>query len=120
VLVRANAAARALHFGDDLLPIALIRLSRIGFHHAQAGERRHRYNGGMSVATGRVRGGQLVLDGEPEPLPEGKRFTVVIEDEEEGFHLDAESIRLLRAASEGIRKGTSFTEEEILKELDGG
>ena len=76
--------------------------------------------GRMSVATGRILGGQVVLDGDPEPLPEGRRVTLVIDDEEEGFHLDAESIRLLREAQADIRKGKFFTEEEILKDLEGG
>ena len=73
----------------------------------------------MSVATGRILGGQFVLDGEPEPLPEGKRFTVVIDDDEEDVPLTAEQVRLLRAAQAGIRKGKFFTEEEILKDLEG-
>jgi hypothetical protein len=72
----------------------------------------------MSLATGRIRGGQLVLDGEPDPLPEGKRFTLVIDDEEDDAPLDAESIRLLREAQADIRKGKFFTEEEILKDLE--
>lgn len=72
----------------------------------------------MSIATGKIRGGQLVLEGEQEPLPEGRRFTVIIEDEEKGFHLDEASIRELREAQADIRRGNFVTEEEMLKELD--
>ena len=72
----------------------------------------------MSVATGFIRGGQLVLEGEQEPLPEGRRFTVVIEDEGKGFRLDESSIVALREAQAEIRRGNFITEEQVLKELD--
>jgi hypothetical protein len=73
----------------------------------------------VSVATGRVQGGQLVFDEQPKPLPEGKRFTLVIDDEEDDAPLTAEQVRLLREAESGIRAGKFFTEEEILKDLEG-
>lgn len=73
----------------------------------------------MSVATGRIRGGQVVLEGEGEPLPEGKRVVVVIEGEEEGVQLDEESLRELREAQAEIRLGHFITEQQMLDELDG-
>ena len=72
----------------------------------------------MSVATGIIRDGQLVLQGEEEPLPEGRRFTVLIEDDEEGFELDEESVKLLLESQKKIRRGDFVTGEEMLKELD--
>ena len=72
----------------------------------------------MSIAIGVVRHGQLVLEGDAEPLPEGKRFTVIIEDEQKGFHLSPEQVKLLREAQADIRRGNFVTEEEMLKELD--
>jgi hypothetical protein len=72
----------------------------------------------MSVATGRIQGGQIVVDGEGDPLPEGKRVTVIIEDDDEGFHLDEESVKALRAAQDEIRKGNYVGEDAVLKELD--
>lgn len=73
---------------------------------------------GMSIAIGVVRKGQLVLEGDQEPLPEGQRFTVLIEDEQAGFHLTDEQLKLLREAQAEIRRGNFVTEEEMLKELD--
>ncbi len=59
-----------------------------------------------------------MLEGDGEPLPEGRRFTVLIEDEQAGFHLTAEQLKLLREAQAEIRRGNFVTEEEMLKELD--
>lgn len=72
----------------------------------------------MSVATGRIRGGQVVLEGEGGPLPEGRRVLVVIEGEEEGLHLDDDSIRELREAQQEVRQGNFVTGEALLGELD--
>ena len=72
----------------------------------------------MSIATGVIRGGQLQVEGDHEPLPEGRRFTVVIEDEGKGFHLDEASVRSLREAQAEIRGGNFVTEEQMLKDLE--
>jgi hypothetical protein len=74
----------------------------------------------MSVATGVIRGGKLVLEGDEEPLPEGRRFTVVIDDDESGARVDAEQLRLLLEAQAEIRAGKSVSAEEMLAELDQG
>ena len=71
----------------------------------------------MSIATGIIRDGQLQVEGEHDPLPEGRRFTVVIEDEGKGFHLDEASLKSLREAQAEIRRGNFVTEEQILKDL---
>jgi hypothetical protein len=72
----------------------------------------------MSVAIGRVRGGQVVVEGEGQPLPEGRRVTLVIDDEDEGFHLDAESQRELLEAMAELDRGESVSEEQLDAELD--
>jgi hypothetical protein len=71
----------------------------------------------MSVAIGRIRGGQVVVEGEGAPLPEGRRVTLVIDDEE-GFHLDEASQRELLEAMAEIERGEFVTEEQLEAELD--
>ena len=70
----------------------------------------------MSVATGIIRDGQLVVEGEGE-LPEGRRFVVVIDDAEKGFHLDEQSQQELLEAMAEIERGEFVTEEQALAEL---
>jgi hypothetical protein len=70
----------------------------------------------MSVATGIIRDGQLVVEGEG-PLPEGRRFTLVIDDEEKGFHLDEQSQQELLEAMAEIERGDFVTKEQVLAEL---
>jgi hypothetical protein len=54
----------------------------------------------MRVAVGRVRAGQVVVEDDGDPLPEGSRVTLVIEDED-GWVLDEESTcELLEAMAE--------------------
>lgn len=71
----------------------------------------------MSVATGIIRDGQLVVEGDGEPLPEGRRFTLVIDDEEKGFHLDEQSQQELLEAMAEIDRGEFVTKEQVLAEL---
>ncbi len=71
----------------------------------------------MRVATGKVRGGQVVLDGEGEPLPEGRRVTVVVEDGAEGFYLDEQSQQELLEAMREIERGEFVTKDQLLEEL---
>ncbi len=77
-----------------------------------------RYNALMSVATGKIRGGQVVLDGDGEPLPEGRRVTLVIEEEAEGFHLDPQSQQELLEAMREIARGEFVSKEQLLAELN--
>jgi hypothetical protein len=74
----------------------------------------------MSVATGIIRGGKLVLEGEDQVLPEGRRFTVVIDEDDAGTRVDSERLRLLLEAQAEIRSGRSVSAEEMLAELDQG
>ena len=71
----------------------------------------------MRVATGKIRGGQVVVDGDGEPLPEGRRVTLVIEEEMEGFHLDEQSQKDLLEAMREIDRGEFVTKEQLLGEL---
>lgn len=74
---------------------------------------------GMSVAIGVIRHGQLVLEGDEKRLPEGKRVTVLIEDDDEaGFHLSEEQLKALLEAQASIRRGEFVNMEQMLKELD--
>ena len=72
----------------------------------------------MSVATGIIRDGRLVLQDDEEPLPEGRRFTVVIEDDDEDFQLDESSLKLLLESQASIRRGNFISAEQMLKALD--
>ncbi len=72
----------------------------------------------MSIAIGRIRGGQVVVEGEGEPLPEGCRVMIVIEDEGEGFHLDDASQKELLEAMAELDRGNFVTEEQLDAELD--
>jgi len=83
----------------------------------EAPHQRHRYNEGMRVATGKIRGGQVVVDDGGEPLPEGGRVTLVIEERPQGFHLDAQSQQELLEAMREIDRGDFVTEEELFAEL---
>lgn len=68
----------------------------------------------MKVAVGRVRAGQVVVDGEGEPLPEGQRVTLVIEDED-GWELDEASTReLIEAMAECDRGEVESAATEAL------
>ena len=71
----------------------------------------------MRVATGKIRGGQVVVDDQTEPLPEGGRVTLVIEEKPQGFHLDEQSQQELLEAMREIDRGDFVTEEELFAEL---
>jgi hypothetical protein len=77
-----------------------------------------RHNVAMSLATGIIRDGQLVLEGEQEPLPEGRRFTMLIEGDEPVFELTPDQVKLLLESQAKIRRGEFFTTKQILEDLD--
>ena len=60
----------------------------------------------------------MVVEGDGEPLPEGRRVTLLIEGDDVAFHLDEAGIAALREAQAEIRRGNFVTEEQMLKELD--
>ncbi len=73
----------------------------------------------MSIAIGRIRGGQVVVEGEGGPLPEGKRVMLVIEDDDaSGFRLDEASRKELLEAIAELDLGHFVTEEQLDAELD--
>jgi len=73
----------------------------------------------MSITTGVVRHGQLVLEGDEEPLPEGSRFTILLEDDEPtGHHLSKDQVKMLLESQASIRRGEYVTMEQMVKELD--
>jgi hypothetical protein len=70
----------------------------------------------MRVAVGRVRAGQVVVDSGGEPLPEGQRVTLVIEDED-GWELDEASTRELIEAMAECDRGEVVSAEEVFAAL---
>lgn len=69
----------------------------------------------MKVATGKVVGGKVVVEGAD--LAEGASVTVLVRDNDETFELTAEQeTELLRAISEAER-GESMSADQLLKDL---
>jgi hypothetical protein len=69
----------------------------------------------MKIATGRVVGGKVVIDGAP--LEEGMSVTVLARDDENGFTLSPEEeAELLLSIAEADR-GDSISAEEVLQKL---
>ena len=69
----------------------------------------------MKVATGRVVGGKVVLEGEP--LAEGSVVTVVARDEEDAFDVSSEEERALLAAMAQADRGQVVSWEEMREQL---
>ena len=68
----------------------------------------------MKIATGKVVGGKVVLDGAP--LEEGTSVTVLARDSEKGFTLSPEEeAELLLSIAEADRGETVSAEEVIAK-----
>jgi hypothetical protein len=69
----------------------------------------------MKIATGKVVGGKVVIDGEF--LEEGESVTVLARDAENGFTLSPEDeAELLLSIAEADR-GETFSAEEVLAKL---
>ena len=69
----------------------------------------------MKIATGKVVGGKVVIDGAP--LEEGMSVTVLARDDENGFTLSPEEeAELLLSIAEADR-GDSISAEEVLQRL---
>ena len=69
----------------------------------------------MKVATGRVVGGKVVLEGEP--LAEGLVVTVVARDDEETFDVSPEEERALLEAIAQADRGQVVSWEELREQL---
>ena len=69
----------------------------------------------MKVATGRVVGGKVVLEGEP--LAEGSVVTVVARDDEDTFDVSPEEERALLEAIAQADRGQVVSWEELREQL---
>ena len=69
----------------------------------------------MKVATGRVIGGKVVLEGEP--LAEGSVVTVVAREEDEPFEVSPEQEKALIAAIAQAERGEVISWEELRERL---
>ncbi len=69
----------------------------------------------MKVATGKVIGGKVVLEGEP--LAEGSVVTVVAREDDETFEVSPEDERALLAAIDQAERGEVISWEELRERL---
>ena len=69
----------------------------------------------MKVATGRVVGGKVVLEGEP--LAEGSVVTVLAREDDETFEVSAEEERALLEAIAQADRGQVVSWEELRDQL---
>jgi hypothetical protein len=69
----------------------------------------------MKVATGRVVGGKVVLEGEP--LPEGSVVTVVAREDDETFEVSPEEERALLEAIAQADRGQVVSWEQLREQL---
>ena len=69
----------------------------------------------MKVATGRIVGGKVVLDGEP--LTEGSVVTVVAREDDETFDVSAEDEKALVAAIAQAERGEVISWEKLREQL---
>jgi hypothetical protein len=69
----------------------------------------------MKVATGKVVGGKVVLEGEP--LAEGSVVTVVAKEDDEAFDVSLEEERALLAAIAQAERGQVVSWEELREQL---
>jgi hypothetical protein len=68
----------------------------------------------MRVASGKVVRGQIVYEGE---LPEGANVTLIADDHEMGFEVDAELKTVLLEAIAGCDRGEKISADQLLREL---
>jgi len=69
----------------------------------------------MKIATGKVVGGKVVVDGAP--LEEGASVTVLARDDESGFILSAEEEADLLLSIAEADRGETVSAEEVLEKL---
>jgi hypothetical protein len=68
----------------------------------------------MRVASGKVVHGRIVYEGE---LPDGADVTVIADDHETGFEVDAELKAVLLQAIAECDRGEKIGADELLREL---
>lgn len=68
----------------------------------------------MQIASGRVVGGRVELDGE---LPEGATVTVIAREADETFDVDADTEQILLRAIEQCERGETMSMVDLLSEL---
>jgi len=69
----------------------------------------------MKVATGKVVGGKIVVEGEP--LAEGSVVTVVAREDDEAFDVSPEEEKMLLAALAQADRGEVISWEELREQL---
>jgi len=69
----------------------------------------------MKVATGKVVGGKIVLEGEP--LAEGSVVTIVAREDDETFEVSPEEEKALLAAIDQAERGEVVSWEELREQL---
>ena len=67
----------------------------------------------MQIASGRVVGGRVELDGE---LPEGATVTVIARESDETFEVDADTEQVLLLAIEHCQRGETKPMSDLLGE----
>ena len=70
----------------------------------------------MQIASGKVVGGRVELDGE---LPEGATVTVITREGDESFEVDNDTERILLRAIEQCERGETIPMADLLGELRG-
>ena len=68
----------------------------------------------MQIASGKVVGGRVELDGE---LPEGATVTVIAREADETFEVDADTEQILLRAIEQCERGETMPMADLLNEL---
>ena len=71
----------------------------------------------MKVATGIVKHGQIVVEGQP--FAEGEKVTVLSEGDGESFRVSPEEKRLLLESIAQCQRGETIPIETVLEELRG-
>ena len=70
----------------------------------------------MKIATGTVKQGQIVVEGQP--FAEGEKVTILGHDESESFRVSPEEKRLLLQSIAQANRGEFVDADELLAELD--
>ena len=68
----------------------------------------------MQIASGKVVGGRVELDGE---LPEGATVTVIAQEADETFEVDADTEQILLRAIAQCERGETMPMADLLSEL---